>query len=279
MTTLVSAPPSRPFAAASGRFPAHNAGLLRAGLIMMLLILPFGLLMAADPRAVAGFSAWLKPMKFALSLGLHLLTLAVLWPWLSAGTRGGFRGVAMASLLIGPSFFEITYIAAQAAAGQDSHFNLATPYTRLMFALMGVFAVILTVTTSAVGIGVLKAGDGTQDPAARAIRRAIGLGLLLSGLLGLASGVAISVNGGHTVGTQTDPAAIVPLFNWSRQVGDLRIGHFIGLHAAQILPLCGWMAVRTLPARASALVTLAALLVTAATALALGLALAGRPLV
>ena len=43
----------------------------------------------------------------------------------------------------------------------------------------------------------------------------------------------------HTVGA-ADGAKGIPFFNWSISYGDLRIAHFIGMHALQILPLLAW---------------------------------------
>ena len=48
------------------------------------------------------------------------------------------------------------------------------------------------------------------------------------------------VMGSHSVG-EKDETKRLPLTSWARTGGDLRIAHFIGLHALQILPFFGFL--------------------------------------
>lgn len=178
-----------------------------------------------DQRTLLGAPLWFKPLKFSVSLAVYAATLA----WMLGQLREpALRRTGWAIAVAGT--VEILIIVGQAARGVRSHFNDDSLADSLLFALMGVTIVVLYLATAAIALRFLR--EPGRDRAAGA---AIRLGLLV-GLVGMGVGVVMSVIGSHAVGV-ADGGPDLPFVGWSTTGGDLRIGHFVGMHALQVLPL------------------------------------------
>ena len=71
----------------------------------------------------------------------------------------------------------------------------------------------------------------------------IRLGIILFVIFAFEGGLMAS-HLAHTVGAP-DGGPGLPVVNWSRQYGDLRIAHFIGVHSLQVLPLFGFFVAKS----------------------------------
>jgi hypothetical protein len=188
---------------------------------------------AFDSRTILGINPWIKPIKFSVSIAIYVWTLAWFLRYLS-GRRRAVRiiswGVAITMLA------EITGITLQSVRGVPSHFNVATPLDAAIFSSMG--AMIGVNTVLVIWVCVLFFVDQPELPLAYLWCIRFGLFLFL---LAAAEGVFMVLHVSHTVGA-ADGGAGLPLVNWSRAHGDLRVVHFAGTHALQVLPLFGyWM--------------------------------------
>ena len=231
-------------------FAARDPVLVATGLLFWLAMLPTGLAYALDERVFQGVDVWLKPLKFELSLGLFALTLAWFMPLAAESFRRSWAGRYIAWGFALPATFEIVYIAWRASRGEASHFNTSTPLAAALYALMGIGAIILTSTSPLLAWGIAR----NRSPIAPAYRLAVVLGLSLTFMLGGLEGMVMSMHGSHAVGAAAAGDPGVPIFGWLRTVGDLRVAHFLGIHAQQILPVFGALAAWLFAARAQPLV-------------------------
>jgi hypothetical protein len=132
-----------------------------------------------------------------------------------------------------------------------SHFNTATAFDAAVFAVMGIS--ILVAWAMAIALTVALFRQAFADPA---LGIAIRVGMLIT-VIGSGTGGLMTrptdaqlenartthsmpVAGAHTVGA-ADGQPGLPVTGWSREHGDLRVPHFFGLHAIQIVPAVVWL--------------------------------------
>jgi hypothetical protein len=231
-------------------------GLTATAVALFALAVPFALGLWLDPRVITGAPAWLKPLKFAISTGIYTLTLAWIFTYLPEWrrTRRVVGGATIAAMVI-----EVGLIAMQAARGTTSHFNTATPFDQAVFAVMGLVITTQTVMSAAVALALWR--QRFADPALGwALRLGFAITIVGASTGGLmvrptraqiadvtATGVMLR-SGAHTVGG-VDGGPGLPMTGWSTRHGDIRVPHFIGLHAVQALPLIVLVALPLLGAR------------------------------
>jgi hypothetical protein len=175
-----------------------------------------------------GINLWTKPIKFAISIAIYCLT----WPLLLQYLPFERLKKRFINFTVFAMTFEMLAIATQAARGQLSHYNTSGAYNALVFSAMGIVIVSQTVFALYMGIMFFKVRAQQLTPA---LLWAIRLGIIMACIFAFEGGIMAS-RLAHTVGA-ADGSPGLPLFNWSRIAGDLRIAHFMGLHALQIAPL------------------------------------------
>lgn len=208
----------------------RNDTLFFFGVICLLLSVLFFVFAKTTSTQVYGVNAWYKPLKFALSTFTYAWAMAWYCSYLPNFNVKLFNWIVI--ILLG---FEIVYIALQAAKGQLSHYNTSTPLHSLLFSMMAIAASLVTLYTAYV---CLLFFNGTfeilPDYYVWSIRMALLLFVVFS-FEGFAMGARLS----HTVGAMNDNSNLF-ILGWSKTFGDLRVAHFIGMHALQVLPIISY---------------------------------------
>tara|TARA_B110000977_G_scaffold5842_1_gene8224 strand:+ start:3098 stop:3874 length:777 start_codon:yes stop_codon:yes gene_type:complete len=195
----------------------------------------------ADPRELLGVPLWEKPLKFLISGGLYSATFSWLYSFVDKGKKfAHLMGNLIAMLLV----VEIVVIAGLGASGTTSHFNVSTPFHIAIWSVMATAITGVWVSTFLLG-ATLWTAPRMASELRLAVRWALGLGLAGMGIAFTMTppqpqqvlpenwqGIA----GAHTVGA-ADGGPGIPFLGWSSVSGDLRVSHFFGLHALQVLPL------------------------------------------
>ena len=205
----------------------RNEHLFYFGLLCVIISIVCLVLTKIASTEVHGVNAWFKPFKFAVSIGLFSWTMAWYCHYLSDFNVTPFNWTVIT--LFG---FELIYIIFQASKGQLSHFNISTPTHSILYSLMGLVAVLVTLYTAYIGFLFF-----TQSFPNLSIYYvwSIRLGILIFVIFSFEGGLMGS-RMNHSVGAINDNSNWW-IVGWSKTVGDLRVSHFIGMHALQILPL------------------------------------------
>jgi hypothetical protein len=208
----------------------RNEPLFYFGLLCLLFSIVFILLTKFTTTQVYGVNAWYKPFKFAFSTVLFAWAMGWYCHYLPNFNLKLFNWTVI--LLLG---FEIFYIALQASKGQLSHYNLSTPIYSLLYSMMALAATAVTLYTAYVGILFFKT-DFPELPSyyVWAIRFGI-IFFVVFALEGFAMGSRLN----HSVGALNENSNWF-IVGWSKTVGDLRVAHFIGMHALQVLPILSY---------------------------------------
>lgn len=193
-----------------------------------------------DDRTLLGAPIWSKPFKFAVSFVAYGLSLAWMLSLLPRGRRAGWWA---GTVVTAASAIEMVLITLQVVRGRQSHFNHSTPFDNAVFQAMGGTVAVLWAGALVIAVLLLRA---------RFLDRVTAWAVRLSSLIALA-GAAVGflmvrptpdqltatdppIVGAHSVGVP-DGGPALPVTGWAATGGDLRIAHFFGMHALQLIPL------------------------------------------
>ena len=213
----------------------HTKSLFWLAIICVVVAVALIPLWILDSRQLLGVSVWEKPIKFYISVAIFSFT----YSWLSSFLTRGGRWVKLTGLVIAVSLaVENVLILAMASIGETSHFNVSTPTAIAIWSIMATFISIVLFSTIFISLMILFQKQEFNLKLALAlgsINTAVGMGLAYLMTWPTANQLANyqGIAGAHAVGV-SDGGPGLPFLGWSTVAGDLRVGHFFGLHSIQV---------------------------------------------
>lgn len=204
--------------------PLTYFGLLNLIGLAVILIVSF-----FDDRTLLGINIWIKPMKFCISIAIFSWTMAWFLHYLPQRKKVKTISYTIIIMLLLEQFLIIS----QAARGETSHFNITTVYNAVVFQIMGI-AILVNTIMVIWAFFLIGKSHGLPKGYLRGIR----LGMLIF-IFASFEGYLMAANMGHTINASDGQEGYFFL-NWAKDYGDLRIFHFLGLHALQVIPLFAW---------------------------------------
>lgn len=201
--------------------------LMVAGAVSLACFIVLAIVSLFDSTEILGINRWIKPMKFFISIAIFVWTTAVYLHFLTDYKKSA-RFVSWAMIFI--FLIENSIVVMQTLRGTTSHFNVKTPLDAMLYGVMGIAIALNTLLAGYLLFLYFRASVDLPQSIVWGMR----LGLILF-LASSFEGAYMSAQIGHSVGA-ADGGAGLPMVNWSTKAGDLRVAHFFGMHAFQIVP-------------------------------------------
>jgi hypothetical protein len=223
---------------------ANDPVLSRLGWALVLAVPLFAALALFAP-ATAGVnpwvvSPWIKPIKFSLSFSTFASTISLL---LMALQIPGWQLKLARRVIAASVALEILSLGAQAWRSSFPH--AGHPLLDSLLAQTTNSMVMVNTAIVCWMLVLFFANRVRTDVVDRPMVSAIRYSIVIF-LAGNAIGGYMLARGSHTVGT-ADGGPGLPFVNWSVIGGDLRIAHFIAIHAIQIVPLFAYILAQMAP--------------------------------
>ncbi len=200
-----------------------------AGFLVIAMLL--GLFSFFNPVEVLGLNSMLKPIKFCLSTWIYAWTMAYLLFYVNNQKQVKWYSILAAVVMV----FENAVIIVQAFRGKLSHFNQSNLVDGILYAVMGIMIVWLTTATLVLTVRfIFQRTYSISAPLVLAIK----LGFSLFVIFSFFGGYMSMINS-HNIGGEIGKDGL-PVLNWSTIMGDLRVGHFFGIHSLQLIPVVGY---------------------------------------
>ena len=178
-----------------------------------------------DHRSLNGELVWAKPSKFSASLAIYGATLIWFGQYLTTHKKF-FKQISIASLI--GTIVELTAIITQVIRGTSSHFNTTTVLDHAIF--VTIILAIMPVAFSLIALFVMLMREKNLPTT---IGLSLQWGVFLT-IIGLIPGILM-------LNIHPVASAKLPYIGWSATSGDLRVAHFLGIHALQVVPLAGML--------------------------------------
>ncbi len=183
-------------------------------------------------KIVLGTNTFSKPFKYSLSSWATCWSLCWILYYLESSKIKKSASWIIGSVVL----FENLIIFIQSLRGEPSHYNMSTPLNSLLSVLIIFFMLIFSLTLIRVCILFF---NQQKFPISQHYTWGVRFGVLIFVVSSILIGGLMFGLMSHTVGGYDGDVGL-PIINWSTRFGDLRVAHFFGVHALQVIPLLSY---------------------------------------